>query len=136
MAKARRQRPRKCSTLGLAAAMERGAKKRGQARGYLFEQIGLDGEKPTLGGSCALGAAYEGAFGTPPIRFHRNGFYMVDGGVSKMHRALWKRFPALCRPVSGPYNERHLEGVVMSLNDDKGWSRAKIARWLRKLKAV
>jgi hypothetical protein len=75
------------------------------------------------GGSCALGAAYEGVYllpddvrGTHPNRMDR--FFHCLEDVSK-------RCPAGCRK-SVP-----IGAMIVHLNDDHRWTREQIASWLR-----
>lgn len=98
----------------LADAIRSGAEHRPrQAFGAYFDDHG---------GSCALGAAYEGVYrlpeqvaGTIPKRLDR--FFHCLDNVSK-------RCPAGCRkriPVGA---------LIVHLNDDHGWTREMIAAWL------
>jgi hypothetical protein len=75
------------------------------------------------GGSCALGAAYEGIYllprdvqGTRPKRLDR--FFDCLENVSR-------RCPAGCR------KQVPIAAMIVHLNDDHRWSRERIAAWLR-----
>ena len=75
------------------------------------------------GGSCALGAAYEGVYrlpdtvrGTHPHRMDR--FFHCLENVSK-------RCPAGCR------KQVPIGALIVHLNDDHRWTREQIAGWLR-----
>jgi hypothetical protein len=75
------------------------------------------------GGSCALGAAYEGVYrlpdavrGTHPDRMDR--FFHCLENVSK-------RCPAGCR------KQIPIAAMLVHLNDDHRWTREQIAAWLR-----
>jgi hypothetical protein len=75
------------------------------------------------GGSCALGAAYEGVYrlpdavrGTHPQRMDR--FFHCLENVSK-------RCPAGCR------KQVPIAALIVHLNDDHRWTREQIAGWLR-----
>jgi len=131
----------------LANAILRGAKKRPQTTGELFQLTAANNKIGyKLGASCALGAAYEGEFGTPPLVL-RDEYMppMVDGGDGAMHDALGKRFPILNKEVIYPENtdfdgsifggiRSELRSVIISLNDEYGWTRGRIANWLKKLR--
>jgi hypothetical protein len=74
------------------------------------------------GGSCALGAAYEGVYRLPeevagevPHRLDR--FFHCLENVSK-------RCPAGCR------KRIPIGAMIVHLNDDHAWSREQIAAWL------
>ena len=75
------------------------------------------------GGSCALGAAYDGVYrlpdavrGTHPHRMDR--FFHCLENVSK-------RCPAGCR------KQVPIAALIVHLNDDHRWTREQIAAWLR-----
>jgi hypothetical protein len=75
------------------------------------------------GGSCALGAAYDGVYrlpeavrGTHPTRMDR--FFHCLENVSK-------RCPAGCR------KQVPIAALIVHLNDDHRWTREQIAAWLR-----
>lgn len=125
----------------LAAALSKGSKKRKQTTGKLFSlEYDVEGtERPLLGQSCALGAIYEGAFGTPPVTKANHDFgYQVDGGDSAMTNRLEKRFKVLKQMVQLPRSvdtfgfEDTLEVAIVALNDSYNWTRGEIAAWLRK----
>jgi hypothetical protein len=75
------------------------------------------------GGSCALGAAYEGIYllprdvqGAHPKRLDR--FFHCLENVSR-------RCPAGCR------KQVPIAAMIVHLNDDHRWSRERIVAWLR-----
>jgi hypothetical protein len=75
------------------------------------------------GGSCALGAAYEGIYllpehaeGTHPERLDRL-FHCID--------YVARRCPAGCK------KQVPLGALIVHLNDDHRWTREQIAAWLR-----
>lgn len=75
------------------------------------------------GGSCALGAAYEGIYllpkaveGTHPDRLDRF-FHCID--------YVARRCPAGCR------KRVPIGALIVHLNDDHRWTREQIAAWLR-----
>jgi len=75
------------------------------------------------GGSCALGAAYEGLCGRTEI-----GFRLV-------RRALRKAFPCLIHPApkaTGLPEDTQLIYSIIIANDHRDWSRQRIARALKK----
>ena len=99
----------------LADAIAEGAKRRpSQAFGEYFSN---------KGGSCALGAAYEGAYARPheaaAIRPRLNRLFDCLENVRR-------RCPEGC-------NKRlPLNSIILHLNDDHHWSREQIVSWLRK----
>ena len=75
------------------------------------------------GGSCALGAAYEGVYLLPvdahdamPRRLDR--FFECLENVSR-------RCPAGCK------NQIPIGAMIVHLNDDHEWTREQVAAWLR-----
>ena len=98
----------------LALAIRSGAEHRPrQAHGAYFD---------AFGGSCALGAAYEGVYRLPeevageiPHRLDR--FFHCLENVSK-------RCPAGCKKVIP------IGAMIVHLNDDHDWTREQIAAWL------
>ena len=97
----------------LSTAILKGCKIRRKTSAQLFED----------NKSCALGAAYEGVTGK----------YNGGGELT----LLRKKFPILRRVApksskSWGYSET-IEEIIISRNDTLGWSREKIARWLKKL---
>lgn len=107
----------KNAKLSLSAAMRIGAALRPKCRVSMFAH----------GGSCALGAAYEGRFG-----------YQADTGGSNDPRydALKAEYPELTRVGD---DGRHLWQTIYAMNDSNGWNdirgkdvytREQIADWL------
>jgi hypothetical protein len=90
----------KVGTIKLSEAIRIGASKRPQAFSISFSPHG---------GSCAIGAAYEGAFGKT------GGNYLQCGGELK-RAGIWPEGLPLCE--------------VYFLNDTHKWSREAIADWL------
>jgi len=104
----------------LSEAIRLGAKLRPQCKGSFFCYGKLEG-------SCALGAAYEGYYGSRGDS--------TEGVASSVSA----RFPILrllvdrtkvpdC--ISGENDRFLLNNVVTSLNDYKGWTREQIADWV------
>jgi hypothetical protein len=94
--------------MSLPDAIREGSKRRPQTRGSLFGSEG----------SCALGAALEGAG-------------LNDHDMGK----LVSLYPELilAKDIACPQCEVPLGGldmVIIHLNDDEGWSREKIADWI------
>lgn len=132
----------------LADAMMRGGKKRVKCEGKLFDLLEIqkqdnDGNwfsRWKLGGSCALGAAYEGVFGTPPVIVDADGYSArINGGDEHMQDRLEKKLPVLQVMVSDIDEDEgsgdSVAGAIINLNDSQGEPRWKIARWLRRLAA-
>jgi hypothetical protein len=98
----------------LADAIAEGARRRPhQAFGEYFDD---------LGGSCALGAAYEGAYALPRDahairpRLERL-FDCLENLASTCPEGCKKRLP--------------LNAIILHLNDDHHWTREQIVAWLR-----
>lgn len=98
----------------LAEAILSGARRRPkQSFGTYFD---------TQGGSCALGAAYEGIYRLP-----RN---MADATPRRLDRFFHclenvsRRCPAGCR------KQIPIGAMIVHLNDDHQWTREQIADWL------
>lgn len=132
----------------LADAMMRGGKKRVKCEGKLFDLLevqkqGNDGNwfsRWKLGGSCALGAAYEGVFGTPPVIVDADGYSArINGGDDHMQERLEKKLPVLGLMLSDVIEDDptgdSIAGEIINRNDNAGEPRWKIARWLRRLAA-
>ena len=102
----------------LANAIEEGARRRPtQAFGEYFSETG---------GSCALGAAYEGAYALPrdPHEAHsiRPRLHRLFDCLEQVRR----RCPEGC-------NKRlPLNAIILHLNDDHHWTREQIVEWLKK----
>lgn len=132
----------------LANAMMAGGKKRVKCEGSLFDlMITVEDQKKDgnwvtsyrLGGSCALGAAYEGVFGTPPIVEGQYGM-QVNGGESHMQNRLEKKLPVLTVSLDeitdgNTDDYESLANAIIARNDGEQQPRWKIARWLRRLAA-
>jgi hypothetical protein len=73
------------------------------------------------GATCALGAAYEGAFGQMPAT-----------GYLSVYERLVALFPALRTPYDGDGDSESwdLRDAIMHRNDSLGWTREQIADWL------
>ena len=100
--------------LELAEAIVAGAKRRpSQAFGEYFDDHG---------GSCALGAAYEGAYSLP------DDAHAIRPRLDRLFDCLEnvrRRCPVGC-------NKRlPLNAIILHLNDDHHWTREQIAAWLR-----
>jgi hypothetical protein len=109
----------------LGEAMRKGAAQRPQCFGSVMRQVGDE-----VTGTCALGAAYEGAFGFAALVSNDDEslFHMeledvaeADGLNVTIHRAC---------PVCGPEPSVQLLDLVAHLNDMHDWSRERIADWL------
>lgn len=137
----------KAQLIRLADAMMKGGKKRVQCTGSLFELDTVEEqtksgdwvERYRLGGSCALGAVYEGLFGTPPIDVENS---RVNGGESHMHARLTKKLPVLeldlteiSQDPDAFFMTDSLQDTIIQKNDNGGLPRWKIARWIRGLAA-
>jgi hypothetical protein len=99
----------------LADAIAEGARRRpSQAFGEYFSN---------KGGSCALGAAYEGAYALPrdaeSIRPRLDRLFdCLENVRRKCPVGCNKRLP--------------LNAIILHLNDDHHWTREQIVEWLRK----
>ena len=98
----------------LAQAIRAGARRRPQTQGSLFDKTG----------SCALGAAIEGMFGSQAL----------VGNVVLRGPTLMIAIPELRDDASCPESECHVESslfqVIVHLNDDHYWTREAIADWM------
>ena len=97
----------------LAAYIRAGASRGPQCFGSYFDE---------KGGSCALGAVYEGVYHLPrehgkliPDHLERL-FRCLDEMTKKCPQGCSKRLP--------------LASMIVHLNDDHRWSREQIAEWL------
>ena len=101
--------------LELADAIAAGAQRRPrQAFGEYFSEEG---------GSCALGAAYEGAYALPRETDHtiRPRLHRIFDCLENVRR----RCPVGC-------NKRlPLNAIILHLNDDHHWTREQIVDWLK-----
>jgi len=111
----------------LSEAIRLGAKLRPQCKSSFFSFESTP-KGVSCKGSCALGAAYEGYYGT-----------RGDGSPETISDSLSKRFPVLHRVVDEQLvpdcikreHGLHLvNNVIASLNDYKGWTREQIADWV------
>jgi hypothetical protein len=102
----------------LANAIEEGAKRRPtQAFGEYFSE---------KGGSCALGAAYEGAYALPRDPHEAHSIR------PRMHR-LFDCLESVRRRCPEGCNKRlPLNAIILHLNDDHHWTREQIVAWLKK----
>ena len=99
--------------LELAEAIAAGAQRRPQAFGAYFSDDG---------GSCALGAAYEGAYALPrEVRTVRPRLDRLFDCLENVR----KKCPEGC-------NKRlALNAIILHLNDDHHWTREQIVDWLK-----
>lgn len=99
----------------LADAIAEGAKRRpSQAFGEYFSD---------KGGSCALGAAYEGAYALP----------QEAGSIRPRLDRLFDCLENVRRRCPEGCNKRlPLNAIILHLNDDHHWTREQIVSWLRK----
>ena len=99
----------------LADAIAEGARRRPtQAFGEYFDD---------LGGSCALGAAYEGA-------------YLLPKDVQAIRPRLERLFDCLenvrTSCPEGCRKRLPLNAIILHLNDDHHWTREQIVAWLKR----
>jgi hypothetical protein len=136
--------------LRLADAMMKGGKKRQQCQGKLFDLVEIQEMKKDgwvsrykLGGSCALGAVYEGLFGTPPVVEDGLGA-QVNGGDAEIYERLQKKLPVLDLSLRDLQHDPDpddlsldatLQNEIITRNDESSTPRWKIARWIRGLAA-
>lgn len=100
----------------LARAIRLGAARRPQCFGSYFDE---------RGGSCALGAAYDGMYELP--RQAREPGEIVPRHLERLFHCLEdvvKSCPLDCR------KRLPLGAMIVHLNDDHGWTRENIAEWL------
>lgn len=100
----------------LAQAILMGARKRPQSFGHYFDK---------QGGSCALGAAYEG-FG---IRLPRVADWVVPRHIEEIFPCLDDLF---VKCPAGCGERTSLGELLVHLNDDHRWTREAIADWVAK----
>ncbi len=112
----------------LSEAMRKGTAARPGCKGGMFVSLSTDGKKQIH--SCALGAAYEGSIG-----HQKTEKQLSEMSVTVLYDDLKLMFPQLGRVHGYDQNERHmtLEGAIVCLNDDKGWSRDRIADWVEEV---
>ena len=99
----------------LADAIAEGARRRpSQAFGEYFSN---------RGGSCALGAAYEGAYALP----------REAGAIRPRLDRLFDCLENVRRRCPVGCNKRlPLNAIILHLNDDHHWTREQIVEWLKK----
>ena len=100
----------------LAKAIRLGSARRPQCFGSYFDE---------RGGSCALGAAYDGMYEMP--RESREPGEIVPRNLERLFHCLEdvvKQCPEVCR------KRLPLGAMIVHLNDDHGWTREHIAEWL------
>jgi hypothetical protein len=100
--------------LALADAIAAGARQRPQAFGAYFSEDG---------GSCALGAAYEGAYWLP------HDASSVRPRLDRLFDCLEnvrRRCPVGCK------KRLPLNAIILHLNDDHRWTREQIVEWLKR----
>ena len=101
--------------LELADAIAEGARRRPhQAFGEYFSD---------QGGSCALGAAYEGAYSLP------DDVHAVRPRLDRLFDCL-ENVRRKC--PSGCNKRLPLNSIILHLNDDHRWTREQIVEWLKK----
>lgn len=112
----------------LAKAIRLGAARRPQCFGSYFDE---------RGGSCALGAAYDGMYEMP--REAREPGEVVPRNLERLFHCLEdvvKRCPETAVESAPATETGHcrkrlpLGAMIVHLNDDHGWSREQIAEWL------
>lgn len=108
----------------LAKAIRLGAARRPQCFGSYFDE---------RGGSCALGAAYDGMYELP--RQEKEQGEIVPRHLERLFHCLEdvvKRCPemALGEPEVTCRKKLPLGAMIVHLNDDHGWTREQIAEWL------
>ena len=81
---------------------------------------------PTQGGSCALGAAYEGAYALPRDPHEAHSIRPRLDRLFDCLENVRRRCPEGC-------NKRlPLNSIILHLNDDHHWTREQIVDWLKK----
>lgn len=115
----------------LAAAMRAGAAIRPQTRGVLFDHKWVaSGTKAYC--SCALGAAWEGShpfFSVEDWVAKRESPTESIAGLVDVEQYFSLRPPIECiNPAKGWKHD--VEGVIIDLNDQRNWTRERIADWL------
>ena len=107
----------------LAKAIRLGAARRPQCFGSYFDE---------RGGSCALGAAYDGMYELP--RQAREPGEIVPRHLERLFHCLEdivKRCPEKEAGAEVTCRKRlPLGAMIVHLNDDHGWTRERIAEWL------
>jgi hypothetical protein len=107
----------------LAKAIRLGAARRPQCFGSYFDE---------RGGSCALGAAYDGMYEMP--REAREPGEVVPRNLERLFHCLEdvvKQCPEKAEAAEANCRKRlPLGAMIVHLNDDHGWTREHIAEWL------
>jgi len=106
----------------LAKAIRLGAARRPQCFGSYFDE---------RGGSCALGAAYDGMYELP--RQAREPGEIVPRNLERLFHCLEdvvKRCPEKTEAAVQCKKRLPLGAMIVHLNDDHGWTREQIAEWL------
>lgn len=141
----------------LCDRMGRGGKMHKKTEGELFEvertrDVPMSSEHFKIGATCALGALYEGEFGTPPLRLHdhaaevEDGYGLdtsaveVNGGDAEMYTRLERRFKVLGALVEGDdlpaatnaVGGMNLKEMIIAMNDEGRMTRGAIIRWMRR----
>ncbi len=99
----------------LADAIAEGARRRPvQAFGEYFSH---------QGGSCALGAAYEGAYTLP---------HEAESIRPRLDRLFDCLENVRRRCPEGCHKRLPLNSIILHLNDDHHWTREQIVEWLKK----
>ena len=103
--------------LELADAIAAGARRRPtQAFGEYFSDAG---------GSCALGAAYEGAYALPKDPHEAHAIRPRMERLFDCLENVRRRCPVGCK------KRLPLNAIILHLNDDHHWTREQIVEWLR-----
>ena len=102
----------------LADAIAAGAKRRPtQAFGEYFSE---------KGGSCALGAAYEGAYALPRDPEEAHTIRPRMGRLFDCLENVRRQCPVGCK------KRLPLNAIILHLNDDHHWTREQIVEWLKR----
>lgn len=105
----------------LAKAIRLGAARRPQCFGSYFDE---------RGGSCALGAAYDGMYELP--RQAREPGEIVPRHLERLFHCLEDVVKRCPERIEGAACRKRLPlgAMIVHLNDDHGWTREQIAEWL------
>jgi hypothetical protein len=106
----------------LAKAIRLGSARRPQCFGSYFDE---------RGGSCALGAAYDGMYELP--RQAREPGEIVPRHLERLFHCLEdivKRCPEKAEADVSCRKRLPLGAMIVHLNDDHSWTRERIAEWL------
>ena len=105
----------------LAKAIRLGAARRPQCFGSYFDE---------RGGSCALGAAYDGMYELP--RQAREPGEIVPRHLERLFHCLEDVVKRCPERIEGTACRKRLPlgAMIVHLNDDHGWTREQIAEWL------